>query len=463
MKRGEVRTVLIERLGADGDGLAEVDGRTMRVAGAFPGDLALVRIWRVKRKAVLGLLEGLEARGVERVAPLCPHFGICGGCRWQDIPYGMQCRFKADIVRGMLSGIPGIEPPHLVELVPSPDTVYYRNKMEFSFGSGPGSGEAPRRVCTHAGDTEVRLGLHERGKFDRVFDVTGCRLQSELSNAILDETRRFAVGSGLSVYGLKSHEGLFRYLVIREGKFTGEVMVNLVTSGEEFPCAGEFADMLASRFCEATSVILSINRSPGGVAAGQERRTLRGAGCIHEQIGGLTFTISPDSFFQTNSCQAFNLYDTIREFSGLTGTERLLDLYCGTGTIGIFLSRRAAEVTGVEAASEAVEDARMNAALNDAGNCTFIAGRAEEILEEGMGRFDVAVCDPPRVGIHPKALAALLRMRIPRMVYVSCNAGAIPRDLEMLAMAGYRLVSVRAFDMAPHTPHIETVLGLEIA
>ena len=450
MKRGEVCTVLIERLGADGDGLAEVDGRTVRVAGAFPGDLALLRIRRVKRSSALAALERVESGKVERVVPRCPHFGVCGGCRWQDIPYEAQCRFKAEIVRAALTGIPGIEPPGRVELVPSPDAVYYRNKMEFSFNSPPGSGE-------------VRLGLHERGKYDRVFDVIGCLLQSEFSNAVVGASRRFAMERGLSVYGLKSHKGLLRYLVIREGKVTGEVMVTLVVSGEDFPSAEEFSWMLASRFPEVTSVILGINRSPGGVAVGQEQRTLYGAECIRERIGEFTFTISPDSFFQTNSRQALNLYETIREFSGLAGTERLLDLYCGTGTIGVFLSRRAAEITGVEAVGEAVADARRNAVLNGAGNCTFIAGRVEHVLDEGMGRFDVVVCDPPRAGIHPMALATLLRMRIPRMVYVSCNTGAISSDLEMLAMAGYRLKNLCAFDMAPHTPHIETVLGLEIA
>ena len=453
MRRGEERTVRIERLGAEGDGLAEIEGRILRVPGTVPGDLAHVRMRSVKRVAATASLERLEEAGVERVGPLCPHFGVCGGCRWQDIPYEAQCGFKADIVRAALTGIPGIQPPERVELVPSPDTVYYRNKMEFSFDSGyspPGEG------CVH-------LGLHERGKFDRVFDVADCRLQSERSNAILDAVRGFAVERGLSVHGLRSHEGLLRYLVIREGKLTGEVMVNLVTSGDEFPSADAFARMLAERFPGIVSVVESINRSPGGVAVGQERRTLLGADRIRERIGGFTFVISPESFFQTNSRQAANLYETIGEFAGLTGSERLLDLYCGTGTIGIFLSGRAAEVTGVEAVGEAVADARTNAELNGAENCAFIGRLVEEILDESLGRFDAAVCDPPRPGIHPKALAALLRMRIPRLVYVSCNAAAIPRDLELLAMAGYRLKHVRAFDMAPHTPHIETVLGLEIA
>ncbi|GAF82081.1 unnamed protein product [marine sediment metagenome] len=250
--------------------------------------------------------------------------------------------------------------------------------------------------------------------------------------------------------------------MVRDGKNTGGLMVNLVTSGEEFPFSEEFAGCLVSEIPEVTTVVRSINRGKSSVTIGEESETLFGDGVISERIGDNTFTISPDSFFQTNTHQAENLYDTIKEFSGLTGTESVLDLYCGTGTIGIYLAGGAKTVTGVEMVESAVEDARKNAELNDVKNITFLAGKVENLIDENMENFDVVVCNPPRAGIHPKALSKLLRMRIPRMVYVSCNIKAMPHDLEMLAMAGYRLRDVRVLDMSPHTLHVETVVLMEI-
>ena len=449
MKRNDILTLTIDRLSPDGYGISEAEGRAIKVPGAIPGDEVSVRVTSVKRHTALVQLEKILSGEVKRRDPFCPHFGICGGCRWQDIPYPVQCRLKEEMVRSALAGVPGIGPVEEIPFTPSPDEFYYRNKMEFSFDSPPGSGL-------------TMLGLHEAGKFDRVFDVHTCRLQSELSNKAIEVVRSFAEERKLSVYGLKTHAGLLRYLVIRDGKYTGEVMVNLVTSGEEFAQSEEFAERITGAFPEASSLLLSINRSPGSTAAGQERRTLRGAETISERIGKFTFSISPDAFFQTNTLQAENLYDAIREFSGLTGAENLLDLYCGTGTIGIYLAGRVKTVTGVEISKDAVRDAQTNAEINGAKNCTFIAGAAEDVLDEQGEDFEVVVCDPPRAGIHPRALHSLVRMRIPRMVYVSCNIKALPGELEMLGLAGYRLKNIRAFDMSPHTPHVETVVLLEI-
>ncbi len=449
MKSGEILTLKIERLSSDGSGTVETGGRCVSVRGAVPGDEVDVRIRSLKRHTATGEILAVRSGAVERIEPVCPHFGLCGGCSWQEIPYERQCALKADVVRSVLAGVSGIGTVEDVPVIPSPEEFRYRNKMEFSFDTPPGSGE-------------IHLGLHERGKFDRVFDVTDCRLQSETAGELVNMAREFAVGRGLSAYGLRSHLGLLRYLVIREGKNTGDIMVNLVTSGEEFPGAEEFASAVISRFPTVKTVILSINRSQGSTALAQERRVLAGEGYIRDRIGAFTFTISPDAFFQTNTRQAENLYETIREFSALTGGERVLDLYCGTGTIGIFLAGEAGSVTGVELVEDAVEDARRNAALNGVENASFLAGPVEDLLDESMGRYDVVVCDPPRAGIHPRALSRLVMLRIPLMVYVSCNVKAIPGDLEMLAMAGYRLKDVRVLDMAPHTPHIETVLKLEI-
>jgi len=449
MKKGELLRIDIEHLSPNGDGIAEVDGRTILVRGALPGDEAEIRVISLKRYSARVKLESIITEGIKRIAAKCSHFPRCGGCRWQDVPYNVQCNLKAQLVKETLDKVPGIDPVEDIEIVPSPDMFYYRNKMEFSFDRPP--------------ETEkVLLGLHESGRYDRVFDISGCLLQSKLSNRVVNATRNFALEHNLSAYGLKSHVGLLRFLVVRDAKTTGELMVNLVTSGEEFGKEVEFCNYIAQEIPEVTTVIRSINRRLGSVSAGEERKVLSGDGLIRDRIGKFSFTISPDSFFQTNTYQIKNLYDTIREYSNLTGTENLLDLYSGTGTIGIYLAERAAKVTGIEMVEEAVRDAKRNAVINGIKNITFITGKAEKTIGENMGEFDVVICDPPRAGIHPRVMNHLVRMRIQRMIYVSCNVKAIPGDIETLLMAGYRIKKVRVFDMSPHTPHIETVFLLEI-
>jgi 23S rRNA (uracil1939-C5)-methyltransferase len=449
LKRNDIIKLIIEKLSPDGYGISFSEGRAIKVPGAIPGDEVRVRVTSVKRHTALVHLEEILSGAIERCEPFCPHFGICGGCRWQDIPYPVQCSLKVEIVRSAFAGVRGIGPVEEIPFTPSSEEFYYRNKMEFSFDSPPGS-------------DFTRLGLHEAGKFNGIFNVHSCRLQSALSNRIVSDVRRFREERSLSIYGFVSHVGLLRFLSIRDAKNTGEVMVNLVTSGEEFTEAGEFAELIADEFPEVSSLYLSINRSPGSTTIAQERRKLQGSDTINERIGDFTFSISPDAFFQTNTRQAENLYDTISEFSSLTGAENLLDLYCGTGTIGIYLAGQVKTVTGVEISNDAVIDARRNAEINGVENCTFIADAAEDVLESQGEKFDMVICDPPRAGIHPRALSSLVRMRIPRMVYVSCNIKALPGDIETLVMAGYRLKNIRVLDMSPHTPHVETAVLLEI-
>ncbi len=449
MKKGGQITVAIDRLAPDGSGVAVVENRTIPVKGTVPGDVVEVRIDRLKRLSARVTLLSFAEYGIERIQAKCPHFDYCGGCRWQNVPYDIQCGLKAVIVKDQLSGYcdPGLLNELSVEL--SPDEFYYRNKMEFSFDRPPG---APHPF----------LGLHEFGRYDNVFDVTDCYLQSTVSNRTLAAARAYTIRHDLSVYGLKSHRGLLRYLAVRDSKETGEVMVNLVTSDDPFPLLGDFCSYLRTEVPEITTIIRSINRGVASVAVGDEREVLHGPGTINERIGPYTFTISPDSFFQTNSRQARHLYGSIRDFCALTGSERVLDLYCGTGTIGIYLAEKADTVVGVEVIEDAVCDARRNAELNGAGNISFIAGQVERTANESMRDFDVLVCDPPRAGIHPRAMRELVKIRVPRFIYVSCNIKALASDLETLKLAGYKISDMRVFDMSPHTPHIETVLLLEL-
>lgn len=450
MKRNDIVRIRIEGLTPKGRGSATVEGRTVEVKGALPGDVVDVCVMAVRRHTARVKLEEIVGWEVERIPAECIHFGVCGGCSWQNVPYTVQCRLKTGMVRIALESAHGVESLDNIEFIPSPEKFYYRNKMEFSFDRIPREGEI------------VRLGLHEAGRYDRIFDMEGCRLQSELSNRIVGTTRDFCRTHNLSAYGLKSHVGLLRFLTIRDGKNTGDLMVNLVTSGDDFPLAGMYSEYLSSEIPEITTIIRSINRSKGSVAVGEEREVLEGSGFITDSIGGLAFTISPDSFFQTNTLQAENLYDTIKSFCGLDGSQHLLDLYCGTGTIGLYCAKDALSVTGIEAVDDAVSDALRNAELNGISNCSFIAGKVEKLPDDSMDTFDVVICDPPRAGIHPKAMNLLVRNRIPRMVYVSCNVRALPEDLEMLILAGYKIKQVSVFDMSPHTPHVETVILLEL-
>jgi 23S rRNA (uracil1939-C5)-methyltransferase len=449
MKNGDSVAITIDRLGPDGVGQTTIGERTLKIPGTVPGDRADVRIRKIKRYEAQGEVVTITEPGIPRISPPCPHFRMCGGCRWQDIPYDAQCAMKAGIVAsGLSSGVPGYDGPLDLTVTPSPDVYGYRNKMEFSFDRPPGG--------------DLSLGLHELGRYDRVFDVTGCLLQSARSNLILDEVRQYAREHDLPVWGLKSHRGLLRYLAIREGAETGEAMVNIVTTSDEFPGVSELCDRLMTGIPGITTIVRSINDRVAGVAFGDSREVLRGEGVIHDRIGGLTFKISPDSFFQTNTRQAAILYAAIAEFIDPDGSEHVLDLYCGTGTIGITLAGRVSRVTGIELIEDAVRDARLNASANGVSNCTFITGKVEKTLDESMNGCDVVICDPPRVGIHPRAMDWLVRARIPRIVYVSCNSRALPGDLAVLMMAGYKVRDIRLFDMSPHTPHIETVVSLAL-
>lgn len=450
LSKTDLYTVSIERLSHKGAGIADLDGRPLSIPGALPGDVVEARLVAVKRHCLRGRIERVIEPGVPRVAPPCAHFPVCGGCVWQDVPYEAQCRFKASLVSDALGKAEGLDPPGDIELVPAPEPWGYRNKMEFSIDAPPWL------------EGRVLVGMHEAGSFNRVFDLGWCHIQTARANAVIAATREFIASRGLTAYGLRSHRGLLRFLVIREGVETGDLMAVLVTSGEPFPEAADYAALLRERVPGLTTVLLSVSSSMAGVATGGEYEVLAGPGRILDRIGPHTYAISPDSFFQTNTRQANRLYDTIREFCALTGSERLLDLYCGTGTIGIHCADRAGDVVGIESAPDAVKDARENAAVNGISNIAFIAGPVEEVIG-GLDSFDVAVCDPPRAGIHPDGLAHLARIRIPRLVYVSCNVRQLPLDLEVLALAGYRITAVRAFDMSPHTPHVETVVRLDLA
>ncbi len=446
-RRGDQIEIDIERLDRRGNGLGRMGAYTLLVRGAVPGDRVRARVRKVRNRLwrAEARLEELLSTDIQRTSAKCSHFGLCGGCLWQDIPYKDQVRLKQDMLRTCLveAGIDA-EPD---APIPSGEPFFYRNKMEFSFGSSP--------------DGRTEVGLHVWGRFDRVFDLDACYLQSDTSNRIVERVR--SLTRSLSVYHLKRHEGLLRFLTIREGKLTGETMVVLTTSGEAFPEAETLGKMLEETFPEVKSVIRSVNLRRAQVATGDREEVLAGMGAVKEKLGDFTFEISPGSFFQTNTRQAQHLYRRVVELAEPGPDDRILDVYCGTGAISLYLSQNAGHVLGIELVEGAVRDAVRNSAINGVSNCRFIAGAAEDILwqirEQGE-RFETVVTDPPRPGMHLKAITAICDLRPERIVYVSCNPEALGTDLKRLEAAGYKTDYVQLVDMFPHTPHCEVVARL---
>ncbi len=380
---------------------------------------------------------------------------ICGGCRFQDLAYEEQLRHKERQVGECLAHLGGIHAA-VRPVIPAPSLFHYRNKMEFSFGRNP--------------EGTLMLGLHRRGFFDRTFDLRRCHIATPIASELVAETRAWAIAEGLEPYDTRRHAGLLRYLVVREGTRTGQVMVNLVAS-EPHPSFASFAERIVARFPSVTSVLLNLSRRKAQIAVGDEERVLAGKDRIEEQLGGLTFEISSASFFQTNTEQAERLLETALEGLALRGNERVLDVYSGTGTFTLPISRRAREAIGIESSESAVRDAERNAARNGIENVRFIRGEAVESLRDHFGlgsapesesteAIDAVLVDPPRAGLHPGVVARLIGLGAPRLVYVSCNPATLGRDLALLCESRYTLEWVRPVDMFPHTPHIECVAAL---
>ncbi len=445
LKKGEVLQLKVEDLAFGGMGISKWEGKVVFVKGGLPGDLVEAQITKVKSSYSEAQMVKLLQPSSHRIPPSCPHFGVCGGCKLQDLDYGTQLSFKEKHVGDNLKRIGGVPDPPLRKIIGADKIYFYRNKMEFTFSTL---------------DEEPILGLHKSGSFNQVFDLKRCLLQSELSNRILFQVREFVRQKGLSVYDLKRHKGLLRFLTIREGKLSGEVMVSIVTSEEKFLQMSELAQLLAEKFPHIVSVFQIINPWRASVALG-EARLIWGEPKITEKIGEYDFSISPNSFFQTNPYQAERLYRLVRDLSRLEGIETIFDLYAGTGSIGIFLAKSARKVIGIESQEGAVIDARRNAESNGMENCQFIQGEVKDLLAQIKKRPDLAVVDPPRAGMHPKAIRALLKVSPPRIIYVSCNPSTLARDLALICEGGYKLKEVHPLDMFPHTYHIESVALIE--
>ena len=447
-RRGEALELTIDDLAFGGEGVGRADGYVVFVRGGLPGDRLRVRVTEARGRFGRATIEDVLQPSPDRVAAPCPYFGQCGGCRLQHLAYPAQLAFKEKQVRDCLNRLGGVGEFELRPILPAPEAYGYRNKMEF----------------TIAGDAAI--GLHVFERYDVVLDIERCLLQSDTLNGLLDEFRRQVRDRAVSVWDPPTERGLLRFVMMREGRNTGEAMVNIVAAAPDIETLTPVAEALRARAPSTASVVLNVNAKKASVAVGSEEHLLLGRDHITESLDGVAFQISANSFFQTNTRQAERLFAIVEAACELGGAETLLDLYSGTGAISLLLARRARAVYGIELAAAAVADAIRNARANGIDNCTFLAGEVRHVLPELIGqgvRASVVVADPPRAGFHPKALSALAALAPQRIVYVSCNPSTLARDVGELVRHGYRLEWVQPVDMFPQTPHIEAVARLSRA
>jgi 23S rRNA (uracil1939-C5)-methyltransferase len=440
----------IDRLAYGGNGVARLNGFVVFVRRGLPGDTVRARVTKVQRRHAEALVTEVVHPSPLRVEPPCKHYPACGGCRFQDLAYEAQVEAKHAQVGDALRRIGGFAEPPLEEILPAEEIFHYRNKLEYSF--------------TQLEDGPT-LGLHKAGRWDEVLQIDYCWLTTDLGNAIRNAVREWARGDKLVAYDQGEHTGYLRHLVVREGRNTGQVLVQLVTSpGEKFDTGG-FVDTLR-RFPEVRSIHWSVNEGQAEVTTNLPTQLLWGGEAIEEQLCGMRFRVRPNAFLQTNTLMAEKLYETAREFAGLTGNQTVYDLYCGIGTIGLLLARDALTVWGIDVSEESIACAIENAELNGIGNVAYFAGNVGQALEElheRAGDPDVVVVEPPRAGLAGKALKRLGEIGAPRIVYVSCNPTTLAGDVKRLRTEyGYGLKRVKPVDMFPHTPHVEAVALLEL-
>ena len=460
-----LENISIESVAAEGNAVAHTDdGMVVFVPFAVPGDIVNIRVTKKKKNYLEGFVSEIVKPSPERLEPFCPHFGTCGGCRGQPLPYGMQLEAKRRQVYDQLVRIGHLEVPEVRPTLPSPQTIYYRNKLEFSFSSKRWilPDEDPDSIPP---SDRCGLGFHVGKFFDKVLDIKKCCLQKDPSNPIRLFVKDYAVTNGLEFYDIRENRGFLRNMFIRTTA-SGEVMVIMCFAREDRKKRENLLDAIAEAFQEITSLYYVINSKLNDSINDQECVLYKGSDAIYETMEGLRFRIGPKSFYQTNSAQAERLYGVARDFASLTGKDLVYDLYTGTGTIAQFVSRKARKVIGIEYVPEAIEDALENARTNGIDNCEFIAGDMKDVLTEDFirkkGRPDVIILDPPRAGIHPDVAEVILSASPSRIVYVSCNPASQARDLAILGEK-YRITAVQPVDMFPHTQHVENVCALELA
>jgi 23S rRNA (uracil1939-C5)-methyltransferase len=463
---GKKKNIVLENLlvtgyAAEGKCLARYEGKVIFMEHAVPGDIVTVRLTKNKKDWAEAQVIRITGFSSERIQPFCKHFGICGGCQWQMLPYEKQLEYKQDQVLQSLKRIGKLELPEIRPILGSARTTQYRNKLEYTFSN--------RRYLLkeELADPQISVlqnaaGFHARGIFDKVVDVETCFLQDEPTNAIRREIKRWAIEHGVSFYDIQRHEGFLRNVQVRLCR-TGEIMVNVVFGFVDELLQNALLRHLQIQFPSITTLLYTINPKWNDSLNDLQPILFHGKGYVIEKLERFAFKIGPKSFFQTNTAQAERLYQTVRAFASLNGTETIYDLYCGTGSIGIFLSDKVKKLVGIELIPEAIADAKENALLNQVSHAAFFTGDVTTICNDAFfethGRPDLIISDPPRAGMSDKMVARLLEIAAEKIVYVSCNPATQARDLHLLSEK-YQISAVQPVDMFPHTLHIENVIAL---
>ena len=455
--------VTITGVAAEGKALAKVNDYVVFVPYVAPGDVVDIQLTRKKNSYAEGRTLRFHEYSQQRSEPFCEHFGVCGGCKWQHLPYEEQLKFKNQQVLDNLNRIGKVEMEEVLPILGSEQTTFYRNKLEFTFSNKKWLTEEEIRSEAKF-DCMDALGFHIPGMFDKVLDINTCWLQSEISNKIRLAIKDYCLThEGYSFFDLRNQEGLMRTLMIRSSS-TGDLMIVVVFYYEDKEKREALLNFLKEQFPEITSLLYVINEKRNDTITDQDIHVFAGKDHMIEEMEGLKFKVGAKSFYQTNSRQAYNLYKITRDFAGLTGKEVVYDLYTGTGTIANFVSGQAEKVIGIEYVPEAIEDAKVNSALNGIENTSFYVGDMKDILVEEFisqnGKPDVIITDPPRAGMHDDVIKTILNAEAQRIVYVSCNPATQARDLNLLSEK-YAVKKVRPVDMFPHTHHVENVVLLE--
>ena len=463
-KRIILEDVFISDYAAEGKALAKIEGKVIFISGAVPGDVADILITKSKKDWAEGRVVQIKTYSLQRTEPFCRHFGTCGGCKWQMLPYPQQLAYKEQEALQNLKRIGKAELPPIMPIIGGEDTVHYRNKLEFTFSNKRYL--LPEEMATKKteGEAAGALGFHVPRIFDKVIDIQECYLMDDVNNIIRNTIRSFARENNFSFYDIREHTGWLRNIIIRFCT-TEELLVNICLNYDEETDRKKLFDHLLKKLPSITTLVYTINPKWNDSIYDLQPIVYYGKGFVIEKLGNFEFKVSPKSFFQTNTKQAEKLYLVAMDFAGLTGNEVVYDLYCGTGSIGIFISKGAKKIIGVEVIEEAIADAKENAALNNISHAQFFAGDVIKICTDDFftehGRPDVIITDPPRAGMHEKLVNKLLDIAAPKIVYVSCNTATQARDIGLLSEK-YLVEKIQPVDMFPHTHHIECVVLLKL-
>lgn len=506
IKKGDEILVYVTELSSEGKGVSKLeDGFVIFSSGTLPGDKALIKVTKKKSGYAEAKLSELISKSAFRVEPRCSHFGVCGGCKIQNLEYTRQLEYKTKVVKNALERIGGFQNLVFPDAIKSEEIFYYRNKMEFSFsddewvtippnsplqGGNDGLSSSLKdqnlippaiplqggnivELKTSSYEGEQRgsgfaLGLHVPKFHSKIVSIEKCFLQSEISNDILNFTREFFKSKGVSVYSTKTQTGFLRFLIIRQSKNTNDIVINLITFDYNENLMREYSDELKNNIPQITTAVNSISQKKAQVATGENEYVLFGSGFITEKLESFsgkefTFKISPQSFFQTNTNQSQKLFNTLVEFAEFKKTDNVLDLYCGAGSISIFISDRVNKVFGADIIEEAITDAKINSGLNNISNVEFVCSDIKDFLEndKSIPEFNKLILDPPRSGLHPKICEILSETNFEKIIYVSCNPHTQARDLQIIcSKANYTIEKIQPVDMFPHTYHVENVVSL---